>query len=140
MTTFTSEQTTINRSAEYVFRFLSDFNHFGKLLPPQVTDRECDEDSCSFNIQNMAKVALRYEIKKPFSHIKMVSEGNSSFKFDVQCFIADTSEQTCEVQLELNAKLNPMLKMMASKSLANFIDILVAKLKEICEEEPPAQV
>lgn len=136
MTTFTSKQTTITRSAGYVFRFLSDFNNFGKLLPPQVTEWECDSESCSFNIQNMAKLELRYEVKQPNSHIKMVSEGKSPFSFDVQCYIADTSDQTCEVQLELNAKLNPMIKMMASRPLANFIDILAEKLKETCEEQP----
>lgn len=135
MTTFTSEQTTINRSAEYVFRFLSDFNNFGKLLPPQVTDWECDTESCSFNIQNMATLKLRYDVKQPNAHIKMVSEGKSPFAFDLQCFIADTSDQTCEVQLELNAKLNAMIKMMAAKPLANFIDILAVKLKETCEEQ-----
>lgn len=83
----------------------------------------------------MAKLELRYDVKQPNSHIKMVSEGKSSFTFDLQCYIADTSDQTCEVQLELNAKLNPMIKMVASRPLANFINILAVKLKETCEEQ-----
>lgn len=133
MTTFTSEQTSINQSAEFVFGFLSDFNNFGKLLPPQVSDWQCDAESCSFRIQNMATLELRYAVKTPNNHIQMVSEGKSPFPFDMQVYIAETGDTNCEVQLEMNAKMNPMIKMMAAKPLANFINILADKLKEVCE-------
>jgi carbon monoxide dehydrogenase subunit G len=133
MATFRSEQVTIARSDGFVFGFLTDFNNFLKLMPPQVTDWKSDGESCSFNIQNMATLGMRYKDKTPDSHIFIKSDGKVPFDFDLQCFIENNGDQSCRAILEFNADLNPMLKMIASKPLENFINILAQKLKEICE-------
>jgi len=137
MTTFNSEQVSIARSNRIIFDFLSDFNNFRELMPAQVSDWQSDTESCSFNIQNMATLGMRYEFKKPFDHIKIVSEGNSPFSFNLQCFLEPANENSTNVALQLNADLNMMLKMIASKPLANFINILAVKLKEVCETQLP---
>jgi hypothetical protein len=41
------------------------------------------------------------------------------------------SESSTELQLVFDADLNPLLQMMASKPLKNFLDLLVNKYKEI---------
>ncbi|MFA6950166.1 MAG: hypothetical protein WCQ70_05720 [Lentimicrobiaceae bacterium] len=137
MTSFNSEPVSIKRNSHLVFDFLADFHNFEKLMPSQVTDWRSDGDSCSFNIQNMATLAMRYEQKVPFSHIKIISEGKSPFSFDLQCFIEPSTVESCIVNLQLNASLNPMLKMMVSKPLSNFINILAHKLQEVCETTLP---
>lgn len=137
MTTFNSEQVTIARENALIFEFLSDFNNFQSLMPPQVTDWQSDTESCSFNIQNMAALGMRYESKRPFDHIKIKSEGKSPFTFDLQCFLEPSGVNSTQVELQLNAELNMMLKMMASKPLANFVNILANKLKEVCESQLP---
>lgn len=133
MTSFDSEPVSIHRNSQLVFDFLADFRNFEKLMPSQITDWKSDSESCSFNIQNMATLAMRYEQKVPYSHIKIISEGKSPFNFDLQCFIEQSSVESCKVNLQLNASLNPMMKMMVSKPLSNFINILANKLKEVCE-------
>ncbi|MHC1778482.1 MAG: hypothetical protein AB9834_23980 [Lentimicrobium sp.] len=133
MATFKSEQLTIQRTDSFVFGFLSDFNNFQRLMPPQVTDWHSDGESCSFNIQNMATLGMRFKSKTPDSHIFIQADGKVPFQFDLQCFISKVDEQTCMASLELNADLNPMMMMLASKPLGNFINILAEKLKEICE-------
>ncbi|MGE5317748.1 MAG: SRPBCC family protein [Chloroflexota bacterium] len=137
MTTFNSEQVNIARNNNLIFEFLSDFNNFQSLMPPQVSDWQSDSGHCSFNIQNMATLGMRYESKTPFNHIKIVSEGKSPFQFDLQCFLESTAENSTDVELQLNADLNMMLKMVASKPLANFINILARQLKEVCEKQLP---
>lgn len=133
MASFRSEQLTIGRADGYVFGFLSDFNNFQKLMPPQVTDWHSDGDSCRFNIQNMATLGMRFKSKTPNSHIFIQADGKVPFEFDLQCFIGDIDSNNCTASLELNASLNPMMMMLASKPLGNFINILAEKLKEICE-------
>lgn len=137
MTTFNSEQVTIARNNRLIFDFLSDFNNFESLMPPQVSDWQSDSEHCSFNIQNMATLGMRYEFKKPFDHIKIVSEGKSPFNFDLQCFLEPAGENLTNVELQLNADLNMMLKMIASKPLANFINVLARQLKDVCESQLP---
>ena len=133
MATLKSEQVAIQRSDGFVFGFLSDFNNFQKLMPPQVTDWRSDGESCIFNIQNMATLGMRFKSKTPDSHIFIQADGKVPFQFDLQCFISKVDEQSCMASLELNADLNPMMMMMAAKPLGNFINILAEKLKEICE-------
>lgn len=135
MTTFDSDEVNINRSSSFVYDFLSDFNNFEKLMPPQISEWQSDGESCSFNIQNMATLGMRYESKTPHQHIKINSEGKSPFPFDLQCFIQENSLEACKVKLQFNAKMSPMIKMMAARPLENFINILAVKLKEVCEEQ-----
>lgn len=137
MTTFNSEQVTIERNNQLIFEFLSDFNNFESLMPPQVSDWESDSEHCSFNIQNMATLGMRYSVKEPFDHIGIVSEGKSPFDFDLHCYLDPVSENSTNVRLQLNADLNMMLKMMASKPLANFVNILAIKIKEESEAVLP---
>lgn len=140
MTTFESEQVTIARDSNLIFEFLSDFNNFESFMPPQVTDWKSDKEHCSFNIQNMATLGMRYDLKNPYNQIIIVSEGKSPFKFDLQCFLTEKGQATTDVKLVLNADLNMMLKMVASKPLANFVNILAHKIKEVCETRLPGRL
>lgn len=133
MTKFKSDTVVIDRSDKLVFAFLSDFNNFEKLMPPQISDWKSDGESCSFNIQNMATLGMRYDSKTPDNHIFIKSDGKVPFAFDLQCFIDAVDNDTCNTRLEFTAELNPMLVMMASKPLTNFINMLAMKLKEVCE-------
>lgn len=133
MAVFSSETVGISRADAFVFGFLSDFNNFQKLMPPQVTDWKSDGESCSFTIQNMASLGMRYKSKTPNSHIFIMSDGKVPFEFDLQCSIEPTGSDSCNARLDFNADLSPMLMMIASKPLGNFINILAVKLKEICE-------
>ena len=133
MTTYDSDEVSIAQSNGFVFDFLSDFNNFEKLMPSQISQWQSDGESCSFNIQNMATLGMRYQLREPHHHIKIVSEGKSPFPFDLQCFIQEDGIESCKVKLQFNAKMNPMIKMMAARPLENFVNILAAKLKEVCE-------
>ncbi len=134
MATFNSEKVDIARSNDYVFEFLSDFRNFEKLMPEQVTGWTTDGDSCSFTIQNLATLGMRYNTRTPHSHIGIVSEGKVPFEYDLQCNIQETEPGACSVVLQFNADINPMLMMMVSKPLGNLVNILGRKLKEICEQ------
>lgn len=133
MTTFDSEEVSIAQSQSFVYDFLSDFNNFEKLMPSQISQWQSDGESCSFNIQNMATLGMRYQLREPHHHIKINSEGKSPFPFDLQCFIQDDGAESCKVKLQFNAQMNPMIKMMAARPLENFVNLLTVKLKEVCE-------
>ena len=133
MTTFDSEEVSIAQSQNFVYDFLSDFNNFEKLMPPQISQWQSDGESCSFNIQNMATLGMRYQSKDPQNHITIISEGKSPFPFDLQCFIQEEGAASCRVKLQFNAQMSPMIKMMAARPLENFVNLLAVKLKEVCE-------
>ena len=130
MTRIESDKTTIDKSAKEVYDFLSDFNNFQKLMPEQVVDWKSTIDECTFTIKGMATLGMKIVEKTPNSLIRVEKNGSAPFDFTLICMIEDLQNR-CEVQLAFDADLNPMMKMMASKPLTNFLNILVSKLKQL---------
>jgi carbon monoxide dehydrogenase subunit G len=129
MTVFKSDPVSILASPAETYTYLNDFNNFEKLLPDQVTNWQCAGDQCSFTIQGMADIALRIDQRDPDKKIVYVSEGKTPFEFQLQFILDSIADNRCSVVSELQAKLNPMLKMMASRPLQNLVNILVEQLK-----------
>jgi carbon monoxide dehydrogenase subunit G len=129
MTRLESDKVTIDKPAQQVYNFLSDFNNFGHLMPEQVTDWQSTGDECSFTIKGMAELGMKIVEKIPYSSIK-IERTKAPFDFTLTASIGDKGTQS-EVQLAFDADLSPMLKMMASKPLTNFLNLLVNKLKEV---------
>ena len=130
MTTIESNEALVNKSAQDVYNFLSDFRNFEKLMPEQVVNWKADENECSFTIKGMASLGMKIKNKVPNSLIEIESSGKTPFGFVMKCMIADRQTQ-CGVKLAIEADLNPMLKMMAEKPLTNFLNLLVNKLAEV---------
>ncbi len=133
MASYKSDKIIINKPAEDIFAFLSDFNNFEKLMPEQVTNWLSTKEGCSFTIQGMADLAMEMGQQTEFSQITYNSKGEKPFVFDMTTNFNPVEVNQTETQITLNADLNPMLKMMASRPLQNFVNLLVNKLKEVVE-------
>jgi carbon monoxide dehydrogenase subunit G len=131
MTRIESDKTEIKKSAEEVYKFLSNFNNFQKLMPEQVTNWQSTEDTCSFTIAGMATLGMKIVEKKPNTLVKVSRDGKAPFDFTLECLLKEKNPNESEVQLAFDADLNPMMKMMAVKPLTNFLNLLVEKLKEV---------
>ncbi len=130
MTRLESDTVTVNKTAKEVFEFLSDFNNYQRLMPDQVSDWKSTTGDCVFTIKGMATLGMKMKEKIPFTSIIIERNGKAPFDFLLSCNIKDMQSH-CEAQLYFDADLNPMLKMMASKPLTNFLNMIAAKLKEI---------
>ena len=130
MTRLESDIVTVNKPAKEVFDFLSDFNNYKRLMPEQVTGWQSTADECSFTIQGMGSLGMKMKERVPDSKVVIEKNGKAPFDFFLSCIITTKQDQS-DVQLFFDADLNPMMKMMASKPLTNFLNILASKLKEI---------
>ena len=128
MTRIESDVTSVNKSTEEVFNFLSNFNNFEKLMPEQVTNWQSTEEECSFTIAGMASLGMKITEKIPNSIIRVAKNGKAPFDFGLDCIIKESTPGQSFVQLAFDADLNPMMKMMAVKPLTNFLNLLVGKL------------
>jgi hypothetical protein len=131
MTKIESNPVEISTSAKNVLDFLSNFSNFEKLMPPQITNWQCTEDSCSFTIQNMATLAMRIKEKTEPTKLVIVSEKPSPFHFELICELEVLAENTCRSTIRLHADMNAMLAMMAKNPLQNFVNILNDQLKKM---------
>jgi hypothetical protein len=131
LTKIESEKVDINNSASAVFNYLSDFNNFEKLMPPQVTNWTSTSDECSFTINGMATIGMKIIEKTPFTKITITSNGKVPFEFKLFVSLVEKDMNNCIGQLIFESDLNPMMKMMVEKPLGNFFNMLAQKMKDI---------
>lgn len=131
MTRIESDSAQVAKSAGDIYAFLSNFNNFEKLMPEQVTNWKSTEEECSFTIAGMASLGMKVIEKRAPEFIKVTRNGSAPFDFTLDVNIKPVSETACEVKLAFDADLNPMLKMMATKPLQNFLNLLVQRLPSV---------
>ncbi len=129
-----SEKIIIHCKPEKVYNFLGNFDNFSSLMPEQVINWQSSGDSCSFEIKGLASLGLRIIEKIPFSKITMQGEGKIPFGFTWDSLFKETPDQQCEVQMVIDADMNPFIAMMAEKPLQNFVNVILPRLKEEMEK------
>jgi len=129
-----SEKISIHCRPEKVYNFLGDFDNFSSLMPEQVINWQSTGDSCSFEIKGLAALGLRITEKIPFTKIIMQGEGKIPFGFSWDSLFQEMPDQQCEVQMVIDADMNPFIAMMAEKPLQNFINVILPRLKEEMEK------
>jgi len=120
----------IHADKKNVFEFLSDFNHYEKLMPDQIVNWKSDSEACSFTIKNMTNLALKYKNKYPHQTIDIEPDGKSPIQFNLKIELEEDSsnEQVTIAQVKIDADLNPMMAMIAKKPLENLVNIMGEKL------------
>jgi hypothetical protein len=132
MSKIETEKVNCPQPAEKLYNFLSDFNNFQSLMPPQVSNWQSTTDTCSFTINNMATVGMRIESKTPFTKIHIVSEGGKvPFSFTLDVMITPVDENNSIGQLLFNADIPIFLRPMVEGPLRNFFNLLAKKMAEI---------
>jgi carbon monoxide dehydrogenase subunit G len=122
----------IASSSEKVFNFFSNFNNYKKLIPPdKVKNWEADEDYCRFTVEGIGATGLKIIEKTPFTIIKIIGIEGSKFDFFFWIQLKEVANDDTRIKLTIKAELNPMLKMVASKPLQNFVDSLVDQIEKI---------
>jgi len=130
---FNSKPATLHASQKKVYEFLSDFNNFEKLMPEQVVNWKSDTETCSFTVSGMADLRLKYSRKEPPKLILVVPDGKSPIDFTliIKLEVNDLDEQKTTGVIEINAKLNPMMAMIAKRPLENLVNVMGERLNGI---------
>ncbi len=123
---FKSKTRTIHRSDRQIFELLSDFSVFSALVPEdKVREWEASPDHCSFQVDGIGKVALRVVERQPFSLIRASIETSYAENVFLQLNLHSTAPYETVVSLELQADINPMVRMMVAGKVQEFLDKLV---------------
>jgi len=129
-----SEHVEINKSRQFVFDFMQDFNNIKQLLPQdKISDWRSDYDSCSFKIQNAAIIPLVKEKVDEPAKIFIVSGEKTPFPFTLEITFNELSENKTEAYLNFDGEINAFLKMMVMKPLTNLFNHMAVQLKSVCE-------
>jgi carbon monoxide dehydrogenase subunit G len=132
MTHIETEKVNCAQPAEKLYTFLSDFNNFKALMPPQVSNWQSTEDTCTFTINNMATVGMKIESKTPHSKIHILSDGGKvPFSFTLDVLITPVDANNSIGQLVFDADIPIFLRPMVEGPLGNFFNLLAKKMADI---------
>ena len=126
---FKSNWVTNKRSAEELFEYIGDMNNMPPILPEQVVNITADNDNLSFTIQGMGSIALQVCNRKPNELIQLSPVGKTPFQFVLNIHIRNNEHTEC--CFEIDAQLNPLMQMMASRPLQNLVNMMANKVVEI---------
>jgi len=130
MTRFESKHVTVNRSSEEVFNYLNDLNNFEALLPKEkIADFKGSTDECSFKVQGATNIGLEKVSTNPHSHLQLKTKQGAAIKFTLDIHLEEKDGKVDAYQI-CNADINPFLKLMLEKPLANLFDYIADKLAE----------
>ena len=125
-----SNKTTINKSQLQVFNYLAVPENYAILMPSKVRSFSYDATSADLDIEGIGKIELAFTKTEEPSLIEMKPQNKVPFDFDIQWSVTALEGEKAEVQAVINADLNFMMRMMAEKLLADFLNVQVHKLAE----------
>ncbi|MGB8491486.1 MAG: hypothetical protein WCE64_10550 [Bacteroidales bacterium] len=131
MTTYTSRTGNLSCTPPAVFEFITDIRNFKQFIPDQNTEAlQIDRDSCTFNVPNLGEIKLRLAEKEPFSNVVYSGTALGSYEYSLVFKLSEGRTGKASVQVTMTAEMNPLLKMMVSKPIAQFLEMLVVRMEE----------
>lgn len=126
---FKSEYKKTQYSKTELFDLCKDLNNAVEYLPSEVENISADYDNLAFTVKGMGSIALRVNNRVEHSLIQMVPNGKTPFPFTLNIHIRPAGELS-ECQFEIDANLNPLMQMMASRPLQNLVNMMAEKISE----------
>jgi hypothetical protein len=127
---FESRSGKLTCNSAEAFNFVTDIRNFERFAPHgTISNWKADKESCSFNVSVLGTVSLRLVETKRF--IKVVYYGDALKKNDfiLVLHISDNGKNPAEVKVTLNADLNPIMKMVATKPIEQFLEMLINEME-----------
>lgn len=131
---FESRVGKINSSSKPVYAFLSDMRNFKQFLPDGKVDNwMAEQDNCSFSVSPVGEARLRIIESEPYSQVKYEGKGLNNTSFWLWVQLKQLSDNDTRVKITIKADINPMIKMMASGPLNDFLEKLVEGMEKITD-------
>ena len=123
-----SPKTTINKSAQDTFDFLSDVKNFEKLMPENISKFEVlDTDKFLFALKGMPEIVLKK--KEAIAPNKIVlGAAGGKLDFSLTANITEPAPEQSEVELIFEGEFNAMMAMMIKGPINKFIETLVTNM------------
>lgn len=128
---FESRSGSITCTAEKVFTFVTNIRNFERFIPAgTIKNWHAERESCTFSVSMLGSVSLRVSQKEKFNKVVYNGDALKKNDFELVLHITDNNNAPAEVKVELNADLNPMMKMIAVKPIRQFLEMLINEMEK----------
>lgn len=131
LSVFKSRQGNIPCTSAEFYDFVTDIRNFKQFLPAdiKVNDLHIEKDSCSFNVPSMGNVNFSLSAMEPCNKVVYSGTVFQSNSFDLLIEIRENIQNRAQVQLNLQAILNPLLKMVAAKPIDSLLEKIITEME-----------
>jgi carbon monoxide dehydrogenase subunit G len=127
---FESRSGKLSCNAEEVFAFVTDIRNFEQFIPEKTIDNwYAEKESCSFNVSMLGKVMVRLVEKEKCNKVVFNGDAFKKNDFSLTINITDNFKNPADVKIILSADLNEMMKLMASRPINQFMEILINEME-----------
>ena len=131
MTEYESRSASVSCSPEEFYSFITDLRNFSDLVPGRsIEGWQPDADSCRFKVNPMGEITLKVADRSPYTDVKFSGTVLGSTNFDLYVSISEEPGAKTAVRLKMKADLNPVLQMVASGPIENFLEALVTEMEK----------
>ena len=120
----------IQNQQERIFKFLSDFRNFDRLVPPETENWSSTEDTCRFKVKGQ-HIGLEIMDREPNKTIKIRSSDDSALPFLLWIQLLEKDAYDTRVRLTIHSEVNMMMKLAIKKQLKKALDQLVDQMSII---------
>lgn len=129
--TIIQNSAAIHKPVEAVYAFLADMRNHEQLMPDNVEHWTSTEDEARFSIKNMAKLALGITQRITNKEIVCNPIEDAPFGITMRWQLENSGNEITTVTFVIEAELNMMMKMIASKPLQRLVDHQVDALTRV---------
>jgi carbon monoxide dehydrogenase subunit G len=127
---FESRTGKLTCSAEEIFDFVTNIRNFEQFIPKgNINNWKADKESCSFSVSMLGTVSVRLAEKEKCNKVVFMGDALKKNDFSLTLDISDNLNKTADVKVKLSADLNPMMKMMATKPIGQFLEMLINEME-----------
>jgi len=134
MSYFESRKGMVSSSAKEFYIFVTDLRNFERFVPEKsVKNWLADKELCTFNVPMAGTIKVRIAVKSAYTLVSFEGDALNKNDFLLSLLIDEKGDNLAEVQISLKADLNPMLKMMASKPIEQFLEMMIVQMENFRE-------
>jgi len=127
---FKSRTGYLTSSDKECFAFVTDIRNFERFIPKDtISNWQSERESCSFSVSMLGTVTVRIARKEEYRRVVFNGDALKKNDFELVLHIAANINKLAEVMVELNADLNPMMKMIATKPIGQFLEMLINEME-----------
>ncbi len=127
-----SKKAKVNKSADAIFKFLTNMNNFeGLFNDSRIKNWKSTDEYCTFEVEGAGSIGFIIDKKDYPYAIVYKNYGNVPFDYILEINISDIDADNSEVFVIFTAEVNPMFKMMLKNPLTNLLNSLMTRLEEV---------
>lgn len=118
--------------ASTVYRTISDFSLFNKVIPPddRIKVERCNADECYLVLGDNVNFGMRIVERQENETVKIMNCEGVPFEFKLWIQLKEKQYNETYLRITFHATMNPLLKMMMQKKFTSMIDNMVDQLEQ----------